>query len=87
MTLGSADLSAGLWFFGRCWGAGRPPIGLERMLRMDMAQQCCGLSDEGSEAALYASQAMRRFVGMDLTREAAPDATTLLKFRRWRIMV
>ena len=54
---------------------------------MDVAQQCFGLLDEGIEAALYASQAVRRFVGMDLTREAAPDATTLLKFRRRRIMV
>jgi IS5 family transposase len=51
-----------------------------------VAQQCFGLLDEGIEAALY-GQAMRRFVGMDLTREAAPDATMLLKFRRGRIMV
>lgn len=28
------------------------------------------------------SQAIRRFVGVDLARETAPDATTLLKFRR-----
>lgn len=63
-------------------GAGRPPIGLSRMLRMYVAQQCFGLSDEGIEDALYDSQAIRRFVGIDLAREAAPDATTLLKFRR-----
>ena len=63
-------------------GRGRPPIGLERMLRMYIAQQCIGLSDEGIEDALYDSQAIRRFVGIDLSREAAPDATTLLKFRR-----
>src|SRR5665647_1218822 len=63
-------------------GRGRPPIGLERMLRMYVAQQCFGLSDEGIEDALYDSQAIRRFVGIDLNREAAPDATTLLKFRR-----
>ena len=63
-------------------GRGRPPIGLERMLRMYIAQQCFGLSDEGIEDALYDSQAIRRFVGIDLSREAAPDATTLLKFRR-----
>jgi IS5 family transposase len=61
---------------------GRPPIGLERMLRMYIAQNCFGLSDEGIEDALYDSQAIRRFVGIDLGREAAPDATTLLKFRR-----
>ncbi len=69
-------------FYPKGRGAGRPPIGLERMLRMYIAQQCFGLSDEGIEDALYDSQAIRRFVGMDLTREAAPDATTLLKFRR-----
>ena len=63
-------------------GRGRPPIGCERMLRMYLAQQCFGLSDEGMEDALYDSQAIRRFVGIDLTRERAPDATTLLKFRR-----
>ena len=28
---------------------GRPPIGLERMLRMYVAQQCFDLSDEGIE--------------------------------------
>ena len=34
------------------------------------------------EDAIYDSQAVRAFVGVDLTRESAPDATTLLKFRR-----
>jgi len=63
-------------------GPGRPPIGLERMLRMYVVQQCFGLSDEGTEDALYDSQAIRGFVGIDLSRESAPDATTLLKFRR-----
>lgn len=61
---------------------GRPPVGLNRMLRMYVAQQCFGLSDEGVEDAIYDSQAIRRFVGIDLSRESAPDATTLLKFRR-----
>jgi transposase, IS5 family len=62
-------------------GRGRPPIGLVLMLRMYVAQQCFGLSNEGAEDALYDSQAIRRFVGVDLSREAAPDATTLLNFR------
>jgi len=62
-------------------GRGRPPVGVERMLRMYVAQNCFGFSDEGTEDALYDSQAIRRFVGIDLGREAAPDATTLLKFR------
>jgi len=34
----------------------RPPIGLERMLRMYIAQQCFSLSDEGIEDAIYDSQ-------------------------------
>ena len=66
---------------------GRPrpaAVGVARMLRMYVAQQCFGLSvsDEGIEDAIYDSQAIRAFVGIDLAREAAPDATTLLKFRR-----
>jgi IS5 family transposase len=40
------------------------------------------LSDEEIEDALYDSQSIRGFVGIDLTHESAPDATTLLKFRR-----
>jgi IS5 family transposase len=69
-------------YYPKGGGRGRPPIGLERMLRMYIAQQCFGLSDEGIEDAIYDSQAIRRFVGIDLSREDAPDATTLLKFRR-----
>ncbi len=69
-------------FYPSSGGRGRPPMGLSRMLRMYVAQQCFGLSDEGIEDALYDSQAIRRFVGIDLSRESAPDATTLLKFRR-----
>jgi IS5 family transposase len=40
-------------------GAACPPIGLARMLRMYVAQQCFGLSDEGIEDAIYDSQAIR----------------------------
>ncbi|MFN7571001.1 MAG: IS5 family transposase [Betaproteobacteria bacterium] len=61
---------------------GRPPIGVARMLRMYFLQQWFGLADEALEDALYDSQSMREFVGIDLGRELAPDATTLLKFRR-----
>ncbi len=69
-------------FYPKGEGRDRPPVGLERMLRMYVAQQCFGLSDEGIEDAIYDSQAIRGFVGIDLSRETAPDATTLLKFRR-----
>ena len=60
---------------------GRPPVGLERMLRVYFIQQWYGLSDEGVEDAITDSQALRAFVGIDLSRESAPDATTLLQFR------
>jgi IS5 family transposase len=61
---------------------GRQPTGLAKMLRMYCLQQWYGLADEALEDALYDSQALRDFVGIDLSRESVPDATTLLKFRR-----
>ena len=61
---------------------GRPPIGVARMLRMYFLQQWYSLNDEALEDAICDSQAMRDFVGIDLSREQVPDATTLLKFRR-----
>ena len=62
-------------------GNGRPPIGLERMLRIYFLQNWFNLSDPGVEEALYDSLAMRDFVGVDLGREPAPDETTVCKFR------
>jgi IS5 family transposase len=61
---------------------GRQPTGLAKMLRMYCLQQWYGLADEALEDALYDSQALRDFVGIDLSHESVPDATTLLKFRR-----
>ena len=68
--------------YPRSGRVGRPPIGVSRMLRMYFLQQWYSLSDEGLEDAIYDSQSMREFVGIDLAREQVPDATTLLKFRR-----
>jgi len=62
---------------------GRPPIGLERMLRLYFVQQWYGLADEALEDALYDSQALRGFAGIDLAVERVPDATTVLHFRHW----
>src|SRR5271163_4081679 len=62
---------------------GRPPIGLERMLRIYFLQQWYGLADAAVEDALYDSQALRGFAGIDLTVEAVPDETTMLHFRHW----
>jgi IS5 family transposase len=63
-------------------GNGRPPVGLERMLRMHFVQHWFNLADAACEDALLDSTALRQFVGIDLGRERVPDATTLLKFRR-----
>lgn len=63
-------------------GRGRPPIGLDRMLRLYLVQQWFGLSDQGVEDAVIDSVAVREFVRIDFTREEAPDSTTVLKFRR-----
>src|SRR6202522_3983950 len=62
-------------------GNGRPPIGVERMLRMYFLQQWFNLSDPAVEEALYDSVVMRGFVGIDLGREPVPDETTICKFR------
>ena len=52
-------------------GNGRPPIGLERMLRIYFLQQWFNLSDPGVEEALNDSVAMARFVGLDLGAAAS----------------
>src|ERR671928_89757 len=62
---------------------GRPPIGLERMLRLYFLQQWYALADEALEDALYDSQALRGFAGIGLNRDPVPDATTVLHFRHW----
>ena len=60
---------------------GRPPVGLERMLRIHCLQLWFDLSDPAVEEALYDSRAMRSFVGIDLGREPVPDETTVMRFR------
>src|SRR5271165_3889907 len=51
-------------------GNGRPPVGVERMLRIYFLQQWFNLSDPAVEEALYDSAVMRGFVGIDLGQEA-----------------
>jgi len=68
-------------FYPQPKGAGRPPVGLERMLRIHFLQHWFNLSDPAVEEALYDSRAMRRFAGIDLGREPAPDETTVCNFR------
>ena len=62
-------------------GGGRPPRGMERMLRMYCIAIWFNLGDEACEDALYDIAAVRDFCGIDLSRERVPDATTLLNFR------
>jgi len=62
-------------------GNGRPPVGLERMLRMYCIANWFNLADEACEDALYDVPAFRDFCKIDLGRERVPDATTLLHFR------
>ena len=64
-------------------GNGRPPIPLERMLRVYFVQQWYGLADEAVEDAFYDSQGLRGFAGIALNRDPIPDATTVLHFRHW----
>ena len=60
---------------------GRPPRGIEIMLRMYLLQIWFNLSDEGLEDAIYDIYAFQRFLGINFMEEQVPDATTLLKFR------
>ena len=62
-------------------GNGRPPVGLERMLRMYFIANWFNLADEACEDALYDISAFREFCRIDLGRERVPDATTLMNFR------
>ena len=68
-------------FYPKPEGAGRRPIGIERMLRIHFIQHWFNLSDPAAEEALYDSRALRQFVGVDLGREPVPDETTICKFR------
>ena len=76
-----AELSALIEPYYPKAGNGRPPVGLERMLRVYFLQQWFNLSDPGVEEALYDSAVMRQFVGIDLGQEPVPDETTACKFR------
>jgi IS5 family transposase len=62
-------------------GNGRPPMGLEKMLRIYFLQQWFNLSDPAMEDALYDIESLRRFVGLELGQDEVPDETTILKFR------
>ncbi len=62
-------------------GNGTQPMPLERMLRIYFMQQWFNLSDPAAEDALYDSESMRRFAGVELLEDAVPDESTILRFR------
>ena len=62
-------------------GKGRPPRGLERMLRMYFVAHWFNLADEACEDFLYNMPTARHFCQFDLGNEPIPDATTLENFR------
>src|ERR1700726_2585802 len=62
-------------------GQGRQPLGLEKMLRIYLLQLWFDLSDPQAEDAIYDSESMRRFAGVDLADDTIPDETTILRFR------
>jgi IS5 family transposase len=62
-------------------GNGRPPVGVERMLRMYCIANWFNLSDVACEDALYDVPLFREFCWIDLGQERVPDATTLMNFR------
>lgn len=62
-------------------GQGRQPLGLEKMLRIYFLQQWFDLSDPAAEEAIYDSESMRRFVGIELGEDTVPDESTILRFR------
>jgi IS5 family transposase len=62
-------------------GRGRPPLGVERMLRIYFLQQWFELSDPQAEDGIYDSESMRRFVGVTLGEDVVPDESSILRFR------
>ena len=62
-------------------GRSRRPVGVETMLRIYFLQQWFDLSDPAAEDAIYDSESMRRFVGVELGEDRVPDETTILRFR------
>ena len=60
---------------------GRPPFGIETMLRIHYLQQWFGLSDPAMEEALHDVPLYREFTKLDAVTARLPDETTILRFR------
>src|SRR6202051_1967327 len=66
-------------------GQGRQPLGREKMLRIYFLQQWFNLSDPQAEDAIYDSESMRRFAGVELGDDVVPDETTLIRLPHYRM--
>lgn len=60
---------------------GRPPMGLDVMLRVHLLQQWFGLSDPAMEEALHDIPLYREFAGLEGPMRRLPDESTILRFR------
>jgi len=60
---------------------GRPPFGIETMLRIHYLQQWFGLSDPAMEEQLHDVPLYREFAKLDGVTARLPDETTILRFR------
>jgi IS5 family transposase len=60
---------------------GRPPFGIQTMLRIHYLQQWFGLSDPAMEEALHDVPLYREFARLDGVNARLPDETTILRFR------
>jgi IS5 family transposase len=60
---------------------GRPPFGIETMLRIHYLQLWFALSDPAMEEALHDMPVFREFAKLDAGVARLPDETTILRFR------
>jgi IS5 family transposase len=63
-------------------GSGTQPMSLQGMLRFNFMQHWFNLSDPGMEDALYDSESMRCFAGIEVAEDAAANESAILHFRR-----
>lgn len=76
------ELSAVIAPFYPKTGNGRPPIGLERMLRIYFLLHWFNLSDPGAEEALYESRSMCRSLVAGVVRLQYGDNPNFPGYRR-----
>jgi IS5 family transposase len=66
---------------GKSSGVGRPPFGLQTMLRIHFLQQWFALSDPAMEEALFDVPLFREFAQLPTGVTRLPDESTILRFR------